>query len=217
MKVNMSRTWIVIGVVSLLMLSLVGLLVFKSRQNKRASQQLQANPLVSKEIPQIEEVPFYFRALDYLLRPAMWVIDEFKMPLMETHPWHPQNIHCDLIPNDISEKIVGQDPSRFSFDTLGLIHMPLLGGWKHYLVLEAEDFDQFWHVGWKITYLDPEKGRFCQVHKLKIYDRQIKVLSGINDSEKIGFGLNDSHQLIPLKIVGEGVLGDGQFEGVRLF
>jgi len=136
---------------------------------------------------------------------------------METHPWHPQNIHCDLIPDDIGTKVIGQDPSRFSFDDFGLLHMPLFGGWKNYIVLEAKDFDQFWRVGWKVTYTDPKKGRFCQIHKLKIYQPQIKVLTGISDSEKIGFGLNDSHKLIPLKIIGEGVLGDGQFKGVRLF
>lgn len=213
----MSKIWIVIVVVLFLILSLVGLLVFKSRQNRQASEQLQASPLTSKEIPQIEEVPFYFRAIDYLLTPAMWVINGFKTPLMETHPWHPQNIHCDLIPDDIGKKTIGQDPSRFSFDTLGLIHMPIFGGWKNYLVLEAEDFDQFWRVGWKVSYLDPEKGRFCQIHKLKIYGPRIKVLAGNDETEGIGFGLNDGHKLIPLKIVEEGVLGDGQFKGVRLF
>jgi len=201
----------------LLILSLSGLLIFKSLQNKKQSRQLQATSLASKKIPPIEKVPFYFRALDYLLIPLVWIVDEFKTPLMETHPWHPQNIHCDLISDEIGAKIIGQDPSRFSFDHLGLIHTPLFGGWKNYIVLEAKDFNKFWRVGWEITYFDQKKGRFCQIHKLKIYQTQIKVLSGINDSEKIGFGINDSHKLIPLEIVGEGILGDGQFKGLRLF
>ena len=128
-----------------------------------------------------------------------------------------QNIHCELVPDNIGKKTIGTDSSGFSFEDLGIIHMPLFGGWKKYLILEASDFKKYWHVGWKVTYLPPKKGRFCQVHKLKIYQPQIKVLAGVNDSEKIGFGINDSNQLIPVKIVGEGVLGDGKFPDVRLF
>ena len=213
----MGKALIIVSIFTILIFSLAGFLAFQSWQGKKRSQKVQSSTPALKEIPEIQSLPFYYRTLDYLLAPAMWVLGKFKPPLMETHPWHMQNIHCDLVPDDIGEKVIGQDPSRYDFDDWGLFHMPLFGGWKNYLVLEAKDFKKYWRVGWKVLFFDKQKGQVCQVHKLKIYQPRIILLTGINDSEKIGFGVNDSNQLIPVKIVGKGVLGDGRFPGVRLF
>lgn len=206
-----------LGIGVLLVLFFVIFLLVISWRNRQRSRELQASVLTTQELSQIKQVPVCFRALDYLLVPAMFVFNKFHLPVMETHPWHPQNIHCDLIPDDIGEKIVGDDESKFGFRHSGLIHLPFLGGWTKYLVLEAQDFDKYWHVGWKVSYLDQAKGRFCQVHRLRIYGSRIMVLAGTGETEGMGFGVNDRGELIPVRVIGRGTIGDGKFPGVRLF
>jgi hypothetical protein len=195
----------------------IAFLFFKSWQGKKNSRILQSSKLKTKKIPSIKELPFYYRILDYLLMPAMWVFAKFKPPLMETHPWHMQNIHYDLIPKSIGKNMVGNDPSPYDFNSFGLFHIPIFGGWKNYTVFEAKDFDKYWRIGWKIDFYDSKKIRVCQVQRLKIYDSQVALLTGIDDSKKLIFGINDKNEPMELEIVGKGILGDGRFPRVRLF
>lgn len=167
----------------------------------------------------VEQVPSYFRLLDYLMIPIMWILSGFKNDSpQETHHWHMQEIDPNLVPDKVGIAVMGDDKSKFKGRSpIGLNHMPIFGGWTNYVILQANGIAGHWHVGWKVKFLAKGKKDICEIHKLKIYDDKIKVFKGINDSKKIFFGLDEAGKFIPLKIVGKGTLGDGKFNKVRLF
>ncbi len=165
----------------------------------------------------VEEVPFYFRFVDYLMIPIMWALAGFKMESpQESHKWHIQKINNIKITDNKSVAVIGDDKSRFDNKTL-LIHIPVLGGWKNYVVLKAENYKNYWFVGWKVKFLNENRQDYCEVQKLRIHSQYIKVLKGISDSQKIFFGVDSEGKPIKLKNVGEGTLGDGKYKNVRLF
>lgn len=91
------------------------------------------------------------------------------------------------------------------------IHLTPISGWKDYVVLEASDFKGHWHIGWKIQQGGSTK---CQAQKLRIHSPYIKMLTG---RDTFFFGMNEEGEQIPLRVVGRGTIGDGQFLDVRLF
>ena len=166
---------------------------------------------------EVEGIPFFFRIFDFLLIPLMFFLSGFHFELpQETHKWHMQIANCSIVDESKGIKVIGDDKSRFSNST-PLNHMPIFGGWKNYVILEASGYSNYWNVGWKLKYVDSKRPDKCEIHKLRINSPYIKLLKGISDSEKVFFGLNEKGEYVKLKIVGNGVLGDGQFPKVRLF
>lgn len=150
------------------------------------------------------------------MTPIMWAFAGFKLEFpQETHRWHMENISCDKVRIKSEVEVMGNDKSRVG-TRAPFIHMPLLGGWRNYVVLKAEGFSDYWFVGWKKKFLDGRKA-VCQIQKLRIHSPHIKLLKGIPDSKKYFFGLDKNGNFIEVKKVGEGVLGDGKFRMVRLF
>lgn len=145
----------------------------------------------------VKPVPFYFRFLDFLLVPVMWVFSGFKLEFpQETHRWHMQNISCDKV-RVKGVEIMGDDKSRVG-TRAPFIHMPAFGGWRNYIILEAEGFSDYWFVGWKKKFLDGRK-EVCQIQKLRIHSAYIEVLKGIPDSKKYFFGVDKKGDLLDLK------------------
>ena len=166
----------------------------------------------------VATVPVYYRILDYLLAPIMWMLSGFVSDKpQESHVWHMQNFNCSLVSDTKGILILGDDTLKFTHSTFILTHTPILGGWKKYVIFETGDFKKFWHIGWKVYYNNRKKQPLCQIQKLNIYAKRAKLLVGKNDSKKIFFGVNETGEIIPLKIVGKGTLGDKKFPDVRLF
>lgn len=166
----------------------------------------------------IDGVSFYFRFLDLLLFPLMWILSGFKLELpQETHPWHMQEIDEMQIPKDKLIEFIGNDNSKFSNKDKPFFHVPVLGGWRDYIVLEAENYGKYWRIGWILKYHNSNQKTDSQIQKLKIKSPYIKLLSGIDDSKKYFFAVSENGNFADLKIVGSGTLGDGKFRNVRLF
>lgn len=166
----------------------------------------------------IRSVSIFFRTLDHVLIPLMWILSGGKNDsIQESHLWHMQAFDPQEVPENIGIEIRGDDTSQFPNKSFGLLHVPLFGGWKKYVVLEAIGFSKYWHIGWKILYKNSSQKPLCQMQKLRIYSPYIKVLKGIPDGKRIFFGINEKGEFIRLQKIGESELGDGQFRDVRLF
>ncbi|EKE05331.1 MAG: hypothetical protein ACD_19C00355G0011 [uncultured bacterium] len=136
------------------------------------------------------EVSIIFRLVDFLLFPFMWILGGFKFPIQESHPWNVRKWNW----MDKGLFINKQDTkARFGHENIfGFYHMPIFGGLTKYVVIEASGFNKYWNVGWKGF-----------VHLLPINQNRIMMLDGKKE--------------LSLKIVGFGELGDGKYNGIRLF
>lgn len=79
-------------------------------------------------------------------------------------------------------------------------HIPLIGGWRHYVVLEPEDPRiTMWHVGW----LTRESGGISRI----VLTGKVRMLRGPKDTWFFGVGTDGAQ--IPIRSRGTGVIGDG--------
>lgn len=144
-----------------------------------------------------------FRLFDFALIPLMWILGGFTFPLQETHAWHGVNWNW----KGVKGLVIKETDKKAKFghdDPLGLFHMPIFGGLTKYVVIQANGFDKFWHVGW------PK-----QVSNLPIKQNRIMLLTGKEGTT--AYGLGDNGKILKLKIVGYGILGDNKYKGIRLF
>ncbi len=165
----------------------------------------------------IEKVPSYFRVFDYLLFPLMWVLCGFKFELpQESHRWHMRNYPLIRVPKDKFVKITGDDPSKHAAKGFPFFHIPLFGGWKKYIILEVKNYGKFWNVGWIVEFKNGPEAVY-QIQASRIYGPFVKVLKGINDSDKTFFAVGDDGNFSDIKLIDQGILGDGKYRLVRLF
>ena len=158
----------------------------------------------------ILELSPLFKFCDLCLMPFMHLLNGFKKPIQETHTWHAYDVDKEFLVNNKGKFVKGLD-SESKFDhhsSLGLYHMPILGGLTKYVVIEVGDFKDHWHVAWK----GGDKG---QIHRLKIYDNKLKLLTGRTGGYFV-FALNDKAEFLDIKIIDYGKIGDKKYPGVRL-
>lgn len=149
------------------------------------------------------KLSFIFRLFDFLLTPFMWILGGFKFPLQETHLWHISKWNWKMAKALV---VKGRDKkAKFGHESsFGLLHMPIFGGLAKYAVIQAKGYNKHWFVGWK-----------DQIQKLPIKENKIKLLVGKNGF--IAYGLGDNGKHLQLKVVGFGEIGDGKYNGLRLF
>lgn len=143
------------------------------------------------------------RLFDIMLWPFMWILGGFKFPVQETHAWHVKKHNWGkqkgLVVKEVDKKALFGHESP-----LGLFHMPIFGGLTKYVVIEASGYNNFWQIGWEEN-----------LHLLLIKQKRIAMLVGKNGF--VAYGLGDRGEKLNLKIVGFGELGDGKYNGIRLF
>jgi len=151
-------------------------------------------------VPQLNII---FRLIDFLLWPFMWILGGFRFPVQESHPWNVKKWDWG---GKKGLKILRADKNaKFGHENVfGLYHMPIFGGLTKYVVIEATGFDKYWFVGWK-----------GQIQSLRIKENKIMLLIGKNGFT--AYGLGDNGMDLRLKTVGFGELGDGKYNGIRLF
>src|SRR5438477_6535332 len=91
------------------------------------------------------------RALDRALVPLMFVVGGCqRTSVQETHRWHCEKIAVDDVALDRAVIVDGDDPSPYlnQLWPLPLFHIPVFGGWRKYVVLEARNEVEGWYVGW---------------------------------------------------------------------
>ncbi len=148
---------------------------------------------------------------DIAMRPIMIALGRLKSDsIQETHPWHIQNITPETIDPAISVDVVGS--KEVVSDRFGpLFHM--FGGWKNYVLLEAEPP---FHVGWVFSRDSEDSPRQSAINRLQISDKTVRMLGGPEHSSTQFFAVNPDGEQIPIRKIGRGVLGDNQFPGSRL-
>lgn len=81
---------------------------------------------------------------------------------------------------------------------LPLFHMPIIGGWKHYVVLEPVVKQDVWFIGWVV-------GDAAGISQIQLYDK-VRMLRGPTTVQF--FGVNEHGEQIHLHKVGEGKVGN---------
>jgi hypothetical protein len=140
--------------------------------------------------------------------------------IQETHRWHGQHIDASDIEETLSVFVEGNDNAPVKTNALypfPIFHAPVLGGWRNYTVLQVQSAEPYWHVGWIHRRYPLNSRPRSHVQRLRIFTREIRVLTQAIGFQTEYFALDPSGRQIPLRIVGQGVLGDRRFPQVRLF
>ncbi len=154
---------------------------------------------------QFRQMTRWEKFLTWVMTPIMYLLQgTFSERPQETHLWNNCKIdpEGDWLPNH--NKTVRVTGSIFATTDrwLGFIpifHMPIFGGWREYVVLLPADSTRKWYVGWQTkdafgVSMIPVRGA-------------VRVLRGPGD---VCFFAVTQHGLqIPLKKVGEGMIGHG--------
>jgi hypothetical protein len=131
----------------------------------------------------------------------------------KNHPWNRQILRKDQADGldrrmMVQRKGVKAIKRRWWWSIL--FHIPLLGGWKKYVVLATKQgFNTKWHVGWKASDLGGE----VAVSQLTL-DGPVRMLIGPDDVSF--FGVDIAGVQVPIIQISEGRLGDGNPKGVPL-
>lgn len=80
-----------------------------------------------------------------------------------------------------------------------ILHIPVLGGWRDYVVIEPTKANHNWHVGW-IT------ANVMGISKINIKG-PVRLLIGPEDTTF--FGVNNEGDQIPLQEIDRGKIGNG--------
>lgn len=159
----------------------------------------------------IQHPGLLWRVIDTLLWPVMFLVGGCRRSaLQHTHAWHMQNASGFVVDHTLAARVAGSDSSSLQRKGI-LFHIPLLGGWRDYAVLEAEYVSGHWHVAWQLG------DATIQVHRLPIKITQVRVLVGPAGAQTTFFALTDDGQQLPLRAVATGRLGDGQYRRVPLY
>lgn len=167
----------------------------------------------------IPPTPLYFRIFDFLLMPFMFALSGFKVNgIQNTHGWHTKDIPETSLESSKFLEVVGTDDSKYKniggvLKHFGLFHMPIFGGWTHYLVLENKDFNNLpWFIGWRI-----HSAGVTQYSNLPIKKAKVRVLSGLKGNKVSFFGLTKEGKQVNLSLVDKGVIGDSKYADVPLY
>jgi hypothetical protein len=156
-----------------------------------------------------EKLPIYITILDGFLHPFMIILNGFNGDSTQrTHPWHGKNIDRYKVNETNSIRVEGRDPSKVKDIWCGLFHMPIVGGWKSYVILKPKNKIDLWYIGWKTE-------KYCQVNRIPLKNL-VKMLNGVKGSETFFFGMNKDEALIELEIVDFGENGDKKYKDVPL-
>ena len=101
---------------------------------------------------------------------------------------------------------------RTKIHHLGLFHMPLLGGWKDYIVIEPVQYSGEWYIGF-LRNDHHEKSEYISLIPVTGPVRMLKASEGI---EVRFIGIDAGGNQIPIHIIGEGRIGDGKFSSLML-
>lgn len=139
---------------------------------------------------------------DILMLPLMYLL---QFPSLET----PQRTHFWNNDKYTTSEILHLQPDLFVsmhgvvtarrrwLGWLPLFHMPIIGGWREYIVIAPRHEEVGWHVGWI-------PGDTIGVSQIPL-DGPVRLLRG--NTETAVFGINRHGDQIPLQQIGRGRVG----------
>lgn len=133
--------------------------------------------------------------------------------IQNTHPWHCQRVDATVLDADQLLRVMA--PTTKSMRRIRpFFHLPLLGGWHQYVVVQADA--PRYHIGWAIPTVDGERYRMAQLNRLPL-DGPVKMLRAGDAPWVDLFAVDEPGRQRPLKCIGEGRLGDGAYPEYPLF
>lgn len=164
----------------------------------------------------VQPLGWLARIADVAMVPIMYIVSgTFKEIPQRTHRWnHPRvlkeeisNLSSDMMvfcKGDVNALNPTQWLSRLRF------HIPILGGWRTYVVLCSPDTKQGWYVGWTSPI-----GAGAGVSRIKIHG-SVRMLIGLGPVIFFGVDVAENQQ-ITIEEIGRGYIGDnGPYSQVPL-
>jgi hypothetical protein len=140
------------------------------------------------------------RLADACMTPVMYLLQGQTAEVPQrTHIWNNKKFQDGALAWLDSEMMctVAADLCAQKRGNLPRFHMPILGGWKNFVVLAPLVHESEWFVGWKS---DDVSG----LSLIPLFN-QVRVLRGPEETNF--FGVNRQGRQIPLVYRGEGVIG----------
>ena len=163
-----------------------------------------------EKILNVRRVNLIAHVADLLMVPIMYIVSgTFRERPQQTHAWNVQNLPLDGVKRLDSQAMVQYKGIAKQIARLGvLFHIPLVGGWRNYVVLQPTKHNGVWFVGWKTSDVS------VQISILPLTG-PVRVLIGSGDVSF--FGVTDDGMQIPIGEIGKGRIGDrGEFSKVQL-
>ena len=152
------------------------------------------------------------RLADVLMIPIMYLVSGTTESPQRTHRWNNTPLTHDQIAHLSSEKRVfcrgiGGVGNRVRCRGLRF-HIPILGGWRDYVIIQPGENVREWHIGWITT--DATGGSRIVLHGC------VRMLIGPRDVSFFGIHFGN-HEQIGVRQIGVGRIGDrGQYSRVPL-
>ncbi len=159
----------------------------------------------------IRPLGFWGKLADIMMMPLMYLLSGCLERPQQTHFWNNQKlVRADAVTLNplLAVRCIG-DPNAANRTLLGIpiFHMPILGGWKKYTVLEPVSLKEPWHVGWIA-------GDVVGVSRIIIRGK-VRMLIGPGEVEF--FGITPIGEQLAICQCGEGYIGDnGPYSKVPL-
>lgn len=153
----------------------------------------------------IQPLGFIARIADALMVPVMYLLSGtfFESP-QRTHFWNNTKLSKKDVDTLRRDQMVRSDGATDLRDRhlfrLPIFHMPIVGGWRDYIVIAPIEHELSWHAGW-IT--DGVIG----ISRLQ-FRGPVRVLRGPGMADFFGFD-STGHSQIPIRMIGEGRIGTG--------
>jgi hypothetical protein len=130
----------------------------------------------------------------------------FKESPQQTHRWnnHHLSVHESAL-LDPRDAVMCPGIPRAGKHSLFRFHIPLLGGWRDYIVIRGCS-GQPWHIGWHVP--DVSKPVFGVSRIVLPGDSLVRLLIGQNDTYFFGVSQATGEQ-IPIMEFARGRIGDG--------
>jgi len=158
--------------------------------------------LLEKQPISISPLPAWCMWLDWFLTPIMYLVQgSLRERPQQTHFWNNRRLsraERNSLRDDLFLTLSGDPAARRRwFGPIPRFHIPLLGGWKRYVVIKPDIDDYIWYVGW-VT------GDAEGVSLLPLRG-PVRLLLG--PDEVSFFGVDSCRRQINLRLVGEGFVG----------
>ncbi len=141
------------------------------------------------------------KLVDLIMMPFMYLISGTLESPQKTHFWNNKKLNRENIESLDQEKMVQSEGIADAVKKgIVLFHIPIFGGWKDYIVLEPEEKNIPWHVGW----ITKDYAGITQI----IITGPVRMLLGRDDVSFFGIR-TDTNTQIHIRKIGEGKIGDG--------
>lgn len=144
------------------------------------------------------------RFLDTLFTPIMYCVSgTFSEHPQMTHHWNNHHLERDSVSflrSELMMRCERRNQEKVRSNQGIRFHIPILGGWKHYVVLEADNSSGQYYVGWI-------NDQVCGVSRIPLSGK-VRLLVGPRTVQFFAIDQATGQQ-IALRKVGQGVVGKG--------